>query len=253
MKNENCVKSEDTCPHLPSLHDRKGTSAMTEPVSGRTPLLILLIRLFWAAVLVLPTFDAQAAIFFTTLHSFQVATNGANPEAGLVQGSDGNFYGTTSAGGAYGYGTVFEITTNGALAILHSFTNGTDGVGPVAGLVQGKDGNFYGTTSAGGVDGDGTVFEITASGVLTGLHSFTGGEDGSQPMAGLVQGSDGNFYGTTSAGDAYGYGNVFKLTTNGALTTLHSFTNGTDGASPVAGLVQDSNGNFYGTTVRRRK
>ena len=88
---------------------------MTEPVSGRKPVLALLMRLLWAAALVLPAFGAQAAVVFTTLHSFQVFPNGANPYAGLVQGSDGNFYGTTSSGGTNGAGTVFKISTNGAL------------------------------------------------------------------------------------------------------------------------------------------
>jgi uncharacterized repeat protein (TIGR03803 family) len=191
----------------------------------------------------------------TTLHSFD-STDGANPEAGLVQATDGNFYGTTAAGGgsgncAYGCGTVFKITPGGTLTTLHSFS-GADGANPEAGLVQATDGNFYGTTLEGGAYGYGTVFKITPSGTLTTLHSFDF-SDGSNPIAGLVQATDGNFYGTTLEGGAYddcsgvSCGTVFKITASGTLTTLHSFDS-TDGANPSAGLVQASDGNFYGTT-----
>jgi uncharacterized repeat protein (TIGR03803 family) len=150
----------------------------------------------------------------TTLYSFDVS-DGANPFAGLVQGSDGNFYGTTVAGGANnGDGTVFKITPSGTLTILHSF-NLSDGAYPYGGLVQGSDGNFYGTTYFGGgssncADGCGTVFKITPSGTLTTLYSFAG-SDGKNPYGGLVQGSDGNFYGTTTGGGANDAGTVFRL------------------------------------------
>jgi len=142
----------------------------------------------------------------------------------------------------------------GALTNLYSFTWGNDGAQPKAGLVQGSDGNFYGTTYLGGVysspgaGGAGTVFKISATGALTSLYSFTGTNDGANPSAGLVPGSDGNFYGTTSYGfTSNNAGTVFKISPNGVLTTLHSFT-GYDGAQPHAGLVQGSDGNFYGTT-----
>ena len=183
---------------LTILHNGSRTCEMTGPVSGRKPVLALLMRLLWAAALVLPAFGAQAGVVLTSLHSFQGLTNGANPVAGLVQGSDGNFYGTTSKAAANGYGTVFKISTNGALTSLYSFTGGNDGANPCAGLVQGSDGNFYGTTQYGGTNGAGTVFKISTNGALTSLYSFTGGNDGANPDAGLVQGSDGNFYGTTS-------------------------------------------------------
>ena len=192
---------------------------------------------------------------FTSLHSFQALTNGANPVAGLVQGSDGNFYGTTYCGGTQRLrGTVFKISTNGALTSLYSFTGGNDGANPAAGLVQGSDGNFYGTTYGGGTNGNvwfggGTVFKISANGALTSLYSFTGGNDGANPHAGLVQGSDGNFYGTTSGGGTNGAGTVFKISTNGALTSfvfLHRHA--MMAQDPDAGLVQGSDGNFYGTT-----
>jgi uncharacterized repeat protein (TIGR03803 family) len=237
---------------------------MTQPVSGRQPVLALLMRLLLAAVLVLPAFGAQAGAIFTSLYSFGSVqdTNGnildgANPDAPLVQGSDGYFYGTTPSGGTNGYGTVFKISTNGALTSLYSFTGGNDGGNPTAGLVQGSDGNYYGTTQWGGTNDYGTVFKINTNGALTTIYAFgtvtdAYGDrlDGAYPEAGLVQGTDGNFYGTTQWGGTNDYGTVFKINTNGALTSLYSFDtdNGTNGANPQAALVQGSDGNFYGTT-----
>ena len=151
----------------------------------------------------------------TTLHSFD-GGDGRSPEATLVQGSDGNFYGTTALGGAHFQGTVFKIDTTGTLTTLHSFSGSpNDGANPVAALVQGSDGNFYGTTAEGGEHFQGTVLRITPAGALTVLHSFSGypGE-GAVPFAGLVQGTDGNFYGTTALGGANSEGTVFKLSSS---------------------------------------
>jgi uncharacterized repeat protein (TIGR03803 family) len=188
----------------------------------------------------------------TSLYSFTGGNHGAYPQARLVQGNDGNLYGTSSGtvnGLLSGYGTVFKIGTNGALTTLHSFTGGEDGSGPVAGLVQGSDGYFYGTTAWGSTNGAGTVFKMSNNGALTSLYSFTGGNDGAEPRAELVQGSDGYFYGTTYGGGTNGQGTVFRISTSGALTTLHSFTGGVfEGANPQAGLVEGSDGRFYGTT-----
>jgi uncharacterized repeat protein (TIGR03803 family) len=185
----------------------------------------------------------------TNLHSFS-NSDGADAN-GLVQGSNGNFYGTTYEGGntnanPSGYGTVFRISPSGSLTNLHSF-NGSDGAAPV-GLVQGSDGNFYGVTVTGGINGPGygTIFRISSNGSFTNLYSFTHGSDGAYPGAALVQGSDGNFYGTTQGGGA-GWGTVFRISPNGSETNLHIFFN-SDGASSYAGLVQGSDGNFYGTT-----
>ncbi len=194
---------------------------------------------------------AVSAQTLTTLHSFN-GGDGRSPEATLVQGSDGNFYGTTPLGGAHFKGTVFKIDAAGSLTTLHSFSGSPgDGAVPVAGLVQGTDGNFYGTTASGGELFQGTVFRITPAGALTVLHSFSGYPgQGAVPFAGLVQGSDGNFYGTTALGGAHFKGTVFKIDAAGSLTTLHSFSGSPgEGANPVAGLVQGSDGNFYGTTA----
>ena len=145
-----------------ALHHENGTSEITEPVLGRNSLLDLLMRLLWVAAMTLPAFGAQAGAVLTTLHSFQPSPNGTNPTAGLVQGSDGNFYGTTQAGGTDGFGNVFKISTNGTLSTLYSFSGGDDGFKPQTGLVQGGDGSFYGTTWFGGLGGGyGTVFRLT--------------------------------------------------------------------------------------------
>jgi uncharacterized repeat protein (TIGR03803 family) len=151
------------------------------------------------------------------LHSFNsFLGEGAVPTAGLVRGSDGNFYGTTVSGGAHYLGTVFKIDGTGNLTTLHSFSGSpSEGAGPFAGLVQGSDGNFYGTTAAGGAHYQGTLFRITPAGALTVLHSFSGPpSEGAVPFAGLVQGTDGNFYGTTALGGANSEGTVFKLSSS---------------------------------------
>jgi len=184
----------------------------------------------------------------TTLFAFAGGTNGTTPDAGLVQGADGDFYGTTEAGGADRSGTVFKISPAGKLTTIYAFTGGTDGGEPAATLVRGRDGEYYGTTPYGGSDAWGTVFKVTSSGVMTTLYSFTDGSDGGYPPAGLIQGSDGNFYGTTNVGGAKDFGTVFKITPGGTLTTLYSFTDGSDGGEPFAGLTEGMDGNFYGTT-----
>jgi uncharacterized repeat protein (TIGR03803 family) len=183
----------------------------------------------------------------TILHSFTNGVDGANPLVALVQGSDGNFYGTTTGGGTNGAGIAFRISSAGSLTTLCSFGDGSNGSYPRAPLVQGSDGNFYGTTSQGGTNGAGTVFKISPAGALTTLYTFSGTPDGANPSGVLVQGSDGNFYGTTANGGTNGYGTVFRISPGGSLTNLHSFSFFTDGALPPAGLVQGSDGNFYGT------
>jgi len=188
---------------------------------------------------------------FTTLHNFD-GTDGGTPIGRLVQAADGNLYGTTASGGTYSYcnaypcGTVFKITPNGTLTTMHTFDL-SDGESPYAGLIQATDGNLYGTTTGGGANGSGTVFEISPvyPYTLVTLHSFYG-TDGRVPEAPLIQATDGNFYGVTYLGGANDWGTAFRITSNGTLTTLHRFF-GPDGKDPVAGLVQASDGDFYGT------
>ncbi|MGD0364846.1 MAG: choice-of-anchor tandem repeat GloVer-containing protein [Bryobacteraceae bacterium] len=199
---------------------------------------------------------------FTTLFYFHGA-EGSEPEASLIQAADGNLYGTTVQGGTgayFVYGTVFKVASN-APTTLYTFGEGPGGLGflngsePFAGVVQGTDGNFYGTTYLGGTQcatiGCGTVFKVAPSGSLTTLHSFDG-TDGWQPIGGVIEAADGNFYGTTTKGGAYNGGTVFKITPGGALTTLYNFcsqSNCADGDAPQAALVQAANGDLYGTTT----
>jgi uncharacterized repeat protein (TIGR03803 family) len=202
-------------------------------------------------------FEITLSGTLTTFHSFcskSRCSDGEYTYATPVQGTDGNFYGTTYLGGSKELGTVFKITPSGTFTTLHTF-DGATGSQPLAGLVQGTDGNFYGTTYIGGSKGDGEIFKITPSGTLNILHSFCSGaacKDGENPFAGLVQGTDGSLYGTTLAGGSHGGGTVFKITPNGTFTTLHSFCSQSgcpDGEFPQTGLVQATNGNFYGTTI----
>jgi len=207
-------------------------------------------------------FEITPAGTLTILHSFcsqgpqNFCPDGADPMAGLVLATNGSFYGTTEAGGAYGYGTVFKMTPKGELTTLYSFCaqrGCTDGANPEAALVQATNGDLYGTTVEGGTGGGGTVFKITPAGTLTTLYGFcaqSGCSDGENPYAGLVQATNGDLYGTTfSGGDGYS-GTIFKITLQGALTTLYRFGSysGADGYLPYGGLVQAANGDLYGTT-----
>ena len=201
---------------------------------------------------------ALPAQTFTTVYSFCVdstCSDGDLPAAGLVQATDGNFYGTTPYGGAIGNGTVFKITPGGTLTTLHSFGQ-LDGRHPLTALVQATNGDFYGTTSDFGaeISSRGTIFEITPSGTLTTLYSCSY-LDCSMPSA-LVQATDGNLYGTAIDG-GYSAGTVFKITLTGTLTTLYTFCSGFRsggcpdglvGNVPPAPLIQASDGDLYGTT-----
>ena len=198
------------------------------------------------------TFAANGTVFkmspagvLSTLHSFQYF-DGAGPNATLVLGTDGRFYGTTDSGGMYGYGTVFKITSGGSFKVLHDFTCGDDGCVPVDGLVQGADGNFYGTTREGGANGQGTVFKITTAGTLTTWYTFSG-PDGAAPFAGLVLASDGNFYGTTSSGGTLNHGTIFRIGPGG-YSVLYNF-DGTTGSTPYVTPTQHTNGLIYGDTL----
>ena len=198
-------------------------------------------------------YSLSAGGALTVVYNFgSNVSDGQYPRAGLVQASDGNLYGTTLEGGAGGSGTVFKLNpATGVLTTLYAFgTFYQDGIGPNSALVQGNDGYLYGTTQAGGANGSGTVYKISVAGTLTSLYSFgTVSGDGSVPTVGLVQGSDGNLYGATEQGGAHSKGTLFSITLAGVLKTLYSFgSNASDGATPRAGLIQASDGNYYGTT-----
>jgi uncharacterized repeat protein (TIGR03803 family) len=204
------------------------------------------------AVALMPVAGAQTrpVSTFTLLYSF-TGTSGAYPLAGLVIDSNGNLYGTTSEGGAYGEGTVFKVSASGSETVLHSFKGGfSDGQFPIASLVRDAAGTLYGTTTRGGLYGYGTVFKVAKNGDESLLHSFgKAASDGRYPSAGLVFGLDGDLYGTTQEGGASGFGTIFKLTTSGDESVVHSFAgNPSDGQYPVQGLVVDAQGNFYGAT-----
>jgi uncharacterized repeat protein (TIGR03803 family) len=193
----------------------------------------------------------------TTLYNFCSQPNCADGQlvySPLLPAANGKLYGTTLQGGAGGAGTVFAITLAGTLTTLHSF-NYKDGAYPYGELLRTKSGTFLGTTSSGGLRDDGTIFQITSAGQLTTLYNFcvtTYCRDGAGPIGGLIRGANGNFYGTTSAGGANFQGTVFEITPAGKLTTLYSFCSKascSDGEFPIAGLVQATDGTLYGTTA----
>lgn len=205
-------------------------------------------------------FDVTDTGTLSTLASFH-GGNYVHPEAPVVEGINGNFYGTIPAGGTQGLGAIFEVTPSGTLTTLHSF-GGTDGEFPYAALVQATDGNLYGATTQGGTHQGGTIFRITPAATFSTIYNFCSKKncvDGSAPFGTLVQGTDGNLYGTANYGGANntsgcngnGCGTVFRITTGGELTTVHSFcseANCADGAAPETGLAQANDGSFYGTT-----
>jgi uncharacterized repeat protein (TIGR03803 family) len=187
----------------------------------------------------------------TTLYSFTGGDDGSTPYAPLVLANDGKLYGTTS-GGIYGAGTVFSITSDGTSTTLYHFGSGTDGVNPYSGVIIGNDGNLYGTTVGGGTHGMGTVFRLSPTGgvAFVTLHNFGDStNEGAQPYAGLVLANDGNFYGVTSSGGSNNVGTVFRITSSGTLTTLYSFSGEGEEVTPYGGLVQGTDGKFYGTTA----
>lgn len=198
----------------------------------------------------------------TVLHSFR-AKDGAWPLSGLIADAQGNLYGTTELGGdtnggcgTLGCGVVYKIDRSGNETVLYSFTGGTDGSQSAGTLVRDAAGNLYGTTGLGGdlscnaPYGCGVIFKVDSSGHETVLYSFHGQpSDGWNPIAGLVRDPAGNLYGTTYRGGTYGWGTVFEFDTTGKETLLHSFTAGSDGSAPYAGLMRDSSNNLYGTAV----
>ena len=227
------------------------TQGLKQMLTGRFPRVkgYLAHGSFGLLIFTLATITATGQTF-TTLANFS-GTNGKQPD-NIIQATDGNFYGTTYEGGVGNFGTIFRMTPSGAITTIHTF-NGLDGNQPTPGLIQGSDGNLYGTTQGDETHTYGTVFKSTLNGALTTLHSFaTAGAEGQYPTA-LIEASDGNFYGTTTAGGIpipsgieSGWGVVFKVTPPGVFTVLHAF-DGNDGDTPSS-LVQASDGNLYGTT-----
>jgi uncharacterized repeat protein (TIGR03803 family) len=174
-------------------------------------------------------------------------SDGLEPVGSLAEGTDGNYYGATYAGGSSDWGTLFNVTPAGTLTTVYNF-DFTHGSQPYSGPVVGTDGNLYGTTYSGNFAGCGGIYKITLHGAIKVLHSFNCASDGGASVASLLQGSDGNFYGTASTGGSNNYGTVFRITQSGTFTVLHKFT-GVDGQDPVGALLQATDGNFYGTTA----
>jgi uncharacterized repeat protein (TIGR03803 family) len=183
----------------------------------------------------------------TVLYNFTGGADGNQP-AGVIRDSAGNLYGTTVSGGAYGHGVVFRTNTGGHETVLYNFTGGADGSLPMAGVIGDSEGNLYGTTFEGGAAGAGVVYKLATNGQETVLYNFAPGAGGMSPASGLILDSAGNLYGTASDGGASGAGTVYKLDQSGNEAVLYSFTGGTDGGSPSAGVVRDAAGNLYGAT-----
>jgi uncharacterized repeat protein (TIGR03803 family) len=200
---------------------------------------------------------AAAGVLTTIYNSCAQAdcADGSAPDGGLLLAPDGAFYGATAGGGTFHGGAVFRITSDGTYTTLHSLTS-AEGTGPTATLAESTDGYFYDTTFEGGANNRGSVFKVAPTGTLTNIYSFCLNGDcgsGSNPMAGLVEGADGNLYGTTPGFLTTNPGTVFTITPNGVLRTLHTFcsrSNCADGMNPSASLIQGTDGAFYGTTLQ---
>jgi uncharacterized repeat protein (TIGR03803 family) len=218
--------------------DSFGNGAPSQPTSGVTPV------------------TAGESV----LHSFGGGIDGLNTgiagdsgnAGGLIQGSDGNFYGMTCCGGKFNKGAIFRITAEGSESVVYSFAGGADGASPSGSLIEGKDGNFYGTTFQGGSSAQaGTFFRVTPDGLHTVLYAFNANGDGAYPTSGVIQGSDGNFYGITREGGDCGYnqcgGVAFRVTASGAETVICDFPDGSPGGLIPYSFVQGKDGNFYGT------
>jgi uncharacterized repeat protein (TIGR03803 family) len=186
---------------------------------------------------------------YSILYQFTGGADGAHPyRSRLVMDSAGNLYGLTNSGGAYGYGTVFKLTSAGQESVLYSFTGGNDGANPLGDLLLDSAGNFYAVTTLGGANGNGVVFKVSSSGQESVLYTFGPGLQG-DPQSGVLMDSAGNLYGTTTFGGANNRGSVFELTSSGQYNVLYSFSGSADGGRPWGGLFEDTQGNLYGTTI----
>src|SRR5439155_964241 len=186
------------------------------------------------------------------------APDAVRPFVPLLLAADGNFYGATYSGGAAERGTIFRAAPDGTVTVLHSFTGSAsyngfpsgDGAYPAGALIQETDENFYGTTTGGEMSNAGTVFNLTPAGVINVLHAFANSpSDGAYPLVPRIQATDGNLYGTTTAGGPSGVVTTFKITLSGTFTMLHGFSASADGSTLWASLLQAPDGNFYGTAL----
>jgi uncharacterized repeat protein (TIGR03803 family) len=225
----------------------------------------LLAGLAWTAVApaVMAAAAAPAPAGKPTYALIHACTGGAQdcsiPSGGLILASDGNFYGTSEGGGetadCINCGTVFRMSPDGTLTIIHAFSAAEGGL-PIGGLVQASDGNLYGTTSMSPDQAaqNGTVFRISLDGQYQLLHVFAGRpSEGAVPATAMIQGKDGFLYGTTPHGGATGTGTVFRISMKGDFTNLFSFDPGAigfNGATPFGGLLQGSDGHLWGTTTQ---
>lgn len=191
----------------------------------------------------------------TDLYAFSSSgDDGWYPVAPVIGDAQGNLYGTTTQGppsgcsrNANGCGTVFELTKKGALNLRYVFTGESDGFTPTTGLVEDKQGNFYGTVSSGGTGGYGNVYKLSPDGTYTVLQAFDAGSDGGYPEGDLIMDQSGNLYGTSeTGGNANQYGTIYEVSATGAFSVLYTFTGGGDGGNPVAGLIEDADGNCTG-------
>lgn len=193
-------------------------------------------------------FKITAAGAYTVLRSLNNTTDGGNSYGSLTEGTDGNLYGITYSGGTYSAGTAFKITTAGTFTVIHNFNEATEGGSSESDLIRATDGNFYSMCYRGGTNSNGTIFKMTTAGTLTVLRHLSAGKDGGYPYGNLFQNSDGVLYGMMTAGGANSYGTIFKITTAGAYTVLHSFVLATEGGTPNGSLIKGADGNFYGLT-----
>ena len=193
-------------------------------------------------------FKTTTAGVFTVINTFSGSTIGNTPYSSFIKGKDSAYYCTTSAGGAYGYGSIVKIC-GGKTTALHSFNKNTEGGYPEGNLLLASDGNFYGMTSSGSSTGAGTIFKITTAGIFNVIRNFNGTTDGSSPVGSLIQAKDGYLYGMTTGGGSNNAGTIFKMNLSGSsFTVVKSFVFATDGGAPNGNLVQANDNNFYGMT-----
>jgi len=193
----------------------------------------------------------------TVLHAFTGGEDGGEPFAGVIRGGANDLYGTAATGGLFSTGVVFRLDESGSETVLYNFTGGTDGGQPEGGVVRDGDGNLYGTTYTGGTQGEcegylgtngcGVVYKLDTAGEETVLHTFAG-SDGALPSAGLVIDSDGNLYGSTTAGGPANAGVIFEIDSGGGYAVLYSFTGAADGRNPSGTLSRNAGGVLHGTT-----